>query len=421
MQLLAQYGDHVEVLFARGQSHNIDRTLDIQQSDVVIGAYGTGAKPMLVWKGSVTGAKVMISTGIATRQVTVRDLAFTAPDPDVYGKGDRPSAIRPLGNEVTVIGNTFHDLSDAVNANGKPDGLLVQDNDAPSVTGIRSYFVWGEGTQLTIVGNKVANSTREHIIRIGGARGVTISGNDLTNLDRTRAGDGSDVAKGVIVMQAGSHGYVTDNQIRGGGGGVGPLSGPDGMNQMDDRWLWAIWENNVFHDQTFMVEHGAEHVDFRFNVLDFDNDWSMQIEGYDSTYNRTARDITIHGNVAINHGTQGQFLHTWAGVAEIEVTDNIYIAPNLQYGAYQTAAMVVANLNGFIDISGNLWPTNNTDGWAERGVHYVGTGNVQSGYMDQGEWLALSAVGDDRFGTTDEGAAISMTLNKFGVPVALAA
>lgn len=423
MQLLAQYGDHVEVLYARGQSHNIDRTLDIQQSDVVIGAYGTGAKPMLVWKGSSTGAKVMISTGLATRQVTVRDLAFTAPDPDVYGKGSRPSAIRPLGNELTVFGNTFYDLSDAVNANGKPTGVLVQDNDAPSATGIRSYFVWGEGKQLTIVGNKVANSTREHIIRIGGAEGVTISGNDLTNLNRTQLGDPTDIAKGVIVMQSGSFGYVTDNQIRGGGGGVGPLDGPDGMNQMEARWLWAIWENNVFHDETFMVESGAEHLDFRYNVLDFNNDWSMQIEGYDSTYNRTSRDITIHGNVAINNGTQGQFMHTWSGIADVSVTDNIYIAPNLQFGPYQSAVMVVqaANLNGFTTISGNLWPTNNTDGWAQQGVHYIGSGNVQSGYMDQAEWLAFSVVGNDRFGSTNPETAISMVLNKHGVPVLMAA
>src|SRR5688572_3787762 len=423
MQLLAQYGDHVEVLFARGQSHNIDRTLDIQQSDVVVGAYGAGAKPMLVWKGSSTGARVMISTGLATRQVTVRDLAFTAPDPDLYGKGNRPSAIRPLGNELTVLGNTFHDLSDAVNANGKPSGVLVQDNDAPSATGIRSYFVWGEGRQLTIVGNKVANSTREHIIRIGGAEGVTISGNDLTNLNRTQLGDPTDIAKGVIVMQSGAYGYVTDNQIRGGGGGVGPLSGPDGLNQMESRWLWAIWENNVFHDETFMVESGTEHLDFRYNVLDFDNDWSMQIEGYDSTYNRTSRDITIHGNVAINKGTQGQFLHTWAGIADVSVTDNIYIAPNLQFGPYQSAVMVVqaANLNGFTTISGNLWPANNTDGWAQRGVHYVGSGNVQSGYMDQAEWLAFAVVGDDRFGTANPDTAVSMVLNKHGVPVLTAA
>jgi hypothetical protein len=83
--------------------------------------------------------------------------------------------------------------------------------------------------------------------------------------------------------------------------------------------------------------------------------------------------------------------------------------------------MVVANMNGFLTISGNLWPTNDMDGWAERGVHYVGSGNVQSGYMDQAEWLALSIVGDDRFGPADPAAATSMVLNQHGVPVSLAA
>ena len=301
--------------------------------------------------------------------------------------------------------------------------MLVQHNTAPLETGIRSYFVWGEGKMLTIVGNKVANSTREHIIRIGGAEGVTISGNDLTNLDRRSQGDSIDIAKGVIVMQKGSFGYATDNQIRGGGGGVGPLGGPDGSGDPTARWLWAIWENNVFHDDPFFVEHGAQHLDFRFNVMDFENKWSIQIEGYDSNYQRTSRDITIHNNVVINRGTQGQFLHSWAGIAEVEVTDNIYLAPSLQFGPYNSAVMVVSapDLSGFSKITGNLWPVNNTDSWAQRGVHYVGYGNEQAGYKDQSEWLAYSVVGDDRFGTTSESTAISTVLGKQGVVLATAA
>src|SRR5690606_14809642 len=293
-------GNHVEILFARGQNHGLSQTMEINGSDVIVGAYGSGTKPKLVWNG---GSGSMITAGGASRQVTVRDLAFTDPTGDAYGKSGRPTAISTFGQGIAVIGNTFYDVQDGVNANGKPIGLLVQDNEAPSVTGIRSYFVWGEGKQLTILGNTVANSTREHIIRIGGAEGVTIAGNDLTNLDRRDAGDPSDIAKGVIVMQKGKYGYATDNHIRGGGAGVGPLGEGDGLNHTWHRWEYAVWENNTLHDETFFVEHGAEHVDFRYNVLDFDDKWAIQIEGWQSDYQRTSSDITIHGNVVINNGT----------------------------------------------------------------------------------------------------------------------
>src|SRR5690606_10819192 len=108
------------------------------------------------------------------------------------------------------------------------------------------------------------------------------------------------------------------------------------------------WENNTLHDETFFVEHGAEHVDFRYNVLDFDDKWAIQIEGWQSDYQRTSSDITIHGNVVINNGTQGQFLHAWHGVRDVEVTNNVYIAPNLNFGPYQAAAIVTESLNGFL-------------------------------------------------------------------------
>jgi hypothetical protein len=57
---------------------------------------------------------------------------------------------------------------------------------APSVTGVRSYMIYVQGSDFVIVGDTVANSTREHCLRVDGADRVLIAYNDLNNLDRAR-------------------------------------------------------------------------------------------------------------------------------------------------------------------------------------------------------------------------------------------
>lgn len=422
MNLLNERGAHAEILFRSGQDHSINATMYVERDDVVIGAYGSGAKPRLIWAGGLSRKVGMIQSAGHQRGLTVRDLAFHAPGPDGTNKDNRPFAFNPLGQGVAFVGNTLYDMGGGLNLNGEPTGVLVLNNDAPTETGIREYFIWGQGEQLTILGNYAINSTREHIIRLGGVTGVTMSGNTFDNLDRRSEGDPYDYAKGAISMQKGSFAYVTDNEFLG-PTAIGPLGDGDGLKTADDRWTWAIWENNRFPSEGLQIDHGAEHVSIRYNLFESDDTTMIRLEGFSSSYGRGVVDVQIHGNVGVNNGSTGQFLVAHSGVAGLTITDNTYVAPNLEVGAHHSGAVIIkaADTRGLLLVDGNSWPLNTRGGWFGYTMNYLGTGYTNTEYRTNDEWNAISGVGTDQF-SNDPGLDVrAAVLNRSGVPMAFAA
>jgi hypothetical protein len=103
-------------------------------------------------------------------------------------KFDRPDAIGAAGTNIAVRDCEFINIGYGVNANAKPTGLLVQDSLATRPEAVRSYFIWAQGSDMVFVGNTVANSTRDHNIRVVGVDRISITHNDLTNLTNTGLG-----------------------------------------------------------------------------------------------------------------------------------------------------------------------------------------------------------------------------------------
>ncbi|MEM7808481.1 MAG: hypothetical protein AAF561_10245, partial [Planctomycetota bacterium] len=168
-----------------------------------------------------------------------------------------------------------------------------------------------------------------------------------------------------------------------------------------DRFEFAVFEFNDYVDDSFFhVEHGAEHIDFRYNRMSaVDGTTSVRVEGYSSAYDRTVVDLTVHGNVATNFGTKGRFIWSDWGVDGIELTDNVLVAPNFNVGSYQTFAVYhgSGDLDEYTLIDGNTWPEPTEGGWAQGGMMYVGTTGDRSEYRDADEWNNLHGVGTDAF------------------------
>jgi hypothetical protein len=311
-----------------------------------------------------------------------------------------PFAIRAGGKNVSILRNQFLNVGYAVNMNGLPKGALVVDNVAPSRTGIRDYFVWAAGQDVVVANNVVANSTREHILRISNVDRITVANNDFTNLDRTSNGDQYDTAKGAIVIQMGQYAYVYGNKANG-PAGVGPLGQGDGLANAQNRFKFAVIESNQFNGGTFNVHHGAENVRVQRNVFEANDITAINVEGWNGTYQRGVRNLVIDSNVGINESTRGVFVKVYGKVdGTFELTNNTLVAPNLQYGAYGTAAVYVnaSHLNWFSRISGNTWPTGGSGlAYAEGGVHFVGTSMSKAGYQNASEWNAFGTVSNDVF------------------------
>jgi hypothetical protein len=356
--------------------------MNIDATNVVIGAYGSGSRPVLNWTGA--NASTLIGMTSNARNVSIQDLAFNSSGSNVA------MAVKPQGTNITVRNNEFISAYYGVNNNGKPTGVLIQDNQVTKANGIKSYFVWVAGTDIVILGN-TSVATGESNIRMSQYERVNISENTLRDND-----------KATVIAQKGSYVYVSGNDIYDANMGAGPLGKGDGLAQDPDyktvRTQWVVFEDNHLYNTGIGIVHGAEHVMIRNNVVERNGGVAFSVEGYDSAYERTASDVQIIGNTATNNSTQGNFLKTWAGNKYLVVKNNVYVAPNLQTGAYNTAAMYVlaGNLNGFSEISGNIWPTVNALAYANGGTHYLwASWSNSEGYKDGKEWEAYSQVQND--------------------------
>jgi hypothetical protein len=395
-EAFSRLSDNTRVLFATGETYEVSRALQIAQDNVTITSTGNGTKPLLLWTGPKT-SQTILSIGRGSQHVRIENLSFDTQNSGGPNKAGQATAISPAGSDIIIRNNTFLNLMNGVNANGKPTRLMVVGNEAPLDTGIRAYFVWSEGVDHVIVGNSAANSTREHILRVGGTERILIQRNQFSNTDRTDRGDAIDYAKGAINNQRGAFSYIADNTIRG-PWGAGPL-GADGADRAD-RFQHVRVEHNDAND-SFLMEHGLEHVTFINNRINTETEApAIEIDGYDNGFRRGVVDVVISGNLVTNNSSRGRFLSVRGQVDGISLLNNTLVAPSFRPGSYGTAAVYVEqnSLSSFRRIDGNLWPaTSRGSASIDGGMMYIGTGNSTSGYQNAGEWNNQSVVGSDRF------------------------
>ena len=94
-------------------------------------------------------------------------------------------------------------------------------------------------------------------------------------------------------------------------------------------------ENNVVNDAPIFVQGGAHHVRVRNNLIHADNKQAILVAGPD-VFGRIVSDLTITGNTAVDHESNGAFLRIWGKVNGITLTNNLYVAPKLRPGSNGT-------------------------------------------------------------------------------------
>jgi len=281
----------------------------------------------------------------------------------------------------------------------QPHGVIVVDNTAPLDTGIRGYFCWVDGTDWSILGNTVANSTREHDIRANSmaTSRVLIADNNLTNL--TRPQDKAEVVKTTINVRAGHYIYVTNNVLNDGTVGFGP--GP--YQPSTDVTDWIVVDQNYIHDGQLLFAGAVHHALASNNVLDFVGTAQISVRPYDPNFaDRYMSDVTITHNTGLNSGTTGDFLQIMGSgsVGVLTVTDNLYVAPRLLSAANMSGAVIVQapDLSVFKDISGNVWPApSGINHDAPAAVNYVWGEINGPGWQSPEQWNANPVVNNDQF------------------------
>jgi hypothetical protein len=224
---------------------------------------------------------------------------------------------------------------------------------------------------------------------------VNISNNNFTNPNETSG------YRGTLTIHSGSYAYVRNNNLNDGWFSVGPLGNADGLAEKGSRFNWSVFENNTVNRSRFIILHGANHTMFRNNIIKvLDNDWGIEIQGYNSTYGRGVEDVKLLNNTVVTNATTGNFLRVGGEAKGITLANNLFLAPKLITGASGAAAVFVYDndLSSFDKISNNVWPMPEMTKYAEGGINYVWPNwSNSAGYKTPAEWNALGVVGTDYF------------------------
>ena len=398
-------GSNVKIEFKAGETFVVNADLFISGHDVYVGSYGTGSSPVLMWEGANPwNATICMAT--TASNVTIQGLTFDSPNGVVNGEAPEVNdiAIWAAGTNLVVSDNTFLNVDDAVNATLMPTGVIVQDNTAPLLQGLRGYFCWVDGTNWSIMGNTVANTTRQHDIRGNDTAivGVLIYDNNLTK--QYPASDPDETAKSTINFREGNYVYIDANVLN--DSMLAFFPGPGQATNLDVDWV--VVENNVLHDAELSISTIVHHMLVSNNTFDLSGEGNAQIDiqpGDLTDPDGHLTDITITQNTGINTGTNGEFLllESQAAPGSITLTKNLYEAPNDELGLNGAAALWIdaPDLSGFAQISGNIWPAPVTNGQGVAGVvNYINGYASSSSYLTPQEWDSESDVSNDQFSDT---------------------
>jgi len=397
--------DDTRILFKRGQRFTINQAIVINEDRLLVGAYGTGSLPVLYRVAGV--GEGMLRTTPDAEDVTIEDLKF-----DSEYKADADGAVPKVpatalyagGTNITLRNAQFGDINTAVNANQSPTGLMVMDSETTKSYGTRSYFVWGQGSDLVVLGNYSAGSTREHDVRTSGVERQLIAYNDFAQPDRS-AVDPADIQKGCIEVHRGLYAYVAENTVHGGVIRVGPRGGT--TEATDSETAWVVIEDNRCDDVGIQLYAGSHHVMIRGNVVNryasVKAGPAIALFGPMDGNPRQSGDVYVEHNTGIEKRAAGSFLKLYAAMqpGSVTVTDNLWVNANFTAGNNSSSGIYASedNLASFREISGNVWATPKASAnWATDGVNYVGsTWGKRGAYKTADQWNAMPEVGTDYF------------------------
>jgi PKD repeat protein len=382
--------DNVEILFRAGDTFTTSTGMTVTgRHNMVIGTYGSG-KAIIKYNGGLIMGAALFTTGSGSDQITIENLTLDSIYTNSGTYEGMPVGVGIGGTNTTVRGCQFLNLADAVNTNRAPVGVMVSDNTAP--IGLRGYFAWVQGSDHVYVGNSVADSLYQHVLRDAGSDRILIAKNNFTNKN-------TGVDKGCLTIHKGNYVYITGNTLSTGKLSIGPLGQGDGLSDPGARLRYVVAEGNTMTGLT-LLETGAEHLMLRNNIFKRDGDAAIEVEAYSSTYGRGVVDCTIVNNTAINNSTAGNFVRVDGNVAGISLVNNLYLAKNLVTGGSGSAPVLVydTDLSSFRTITNNVWCVPSISDYAQGGINYVWSyWSNASGYKTPAEWESLAQVGKDYY------------------------
>jgi hypothetical protein len=307
-----------------------------------------------------------------------------------------PNAIQGNGSDITILNNTFYNVEEDIDLGTGPNNVLIQNNTSPALKDLRAYFVWDSGSNDVILGNTVADSYGEHVIRIGSGSDILIAYNSLSNVTAHKA---------AINIQSGAYAYVYDNYLPIGDIQTGPLSAtlPSSLAHPEAAYDNIVIDSNTIYD-ALTITPGTDGLMIRNNTFLKDGNVAITIDAQESVFGRVVKNVYILNNTVVDSGpgsAYGGFLKMSNGVAQNIVMDNnLFVDPNFIVGDAGGAIVYVddSSLESFSQIQNNIWDVPQTESNTNGGYFYMSPGlDVSAGYLTPAEWEATGVPTGDQY------------------------
>jgi hypothetical protein len=384
-----------------------------------VGSYGSGAAPIIMYNGP-TGNFTMVFTDATSQSIAVNGLTFDSIYPNNMDTQGLPAGFAPSGSGMSILNNKFLNLTDDIEMNQVPSNVLVQGNVSPDPTALNAYFCWMQGYEIAVIGNSVANSVGESIMRIGGEtanKDILIADNSVANL-ADQGGDSNDISKACIAVQGGSDIYIYNNHFDSGVAGEGPLGTATGAN-LNATVTYVVFDSNLLTNTNFVINPGSVNTIFKNNVvLGNGTNYAFGVNATEinSQFNLVTSNLYLVHNTVVEPGSSGGFLYIFNGVpGGITMDNNLFVAPNLSVGGGQEyiADNNDDNLSAFTEVNGNVWDTPaSISSWTNGGLFFDSADpNSQVRWLTPAEWNSQAMVGNDMFETVTLGSTYQVSAN----------
>lgn len=370
---------NMKILFKRGQTFSVTSELNIgTRENLMVGAYGDGAKPRLLWQGG-TGSLTMIKVSSYASNIIVDGLQLDSTLP--LSANNKTSGVSVSGRNTTVRDCGFGELYHFVSQTSNPYCVLSQ-----NLTGGRcqsQHYVFAGGEDIILLGCRTLRSEAEHPIRVLPKNGVSAQ---RVNYSFSQFDQEGHNGKGPLRYQAVQYGMVYRSAL---------INGETNIGHDDYDVDYIVIDQTRFSDynggQALILKHNAMNLMLRNNSFEVRYGYRMAIATRkDPTYSGLygIRNVDLIDNVfqAFDR-TQNSPLVSLSN-SGFDIEGLVFRGNRFIVGSgYTSTFLLVYELSDIVEASGNQY--------TDMGPTYQYVQIADTGLLDWQAWTALPAVSDE--------------------------
>jgi len=385
-----QITSNMALMFKRGQVHEVMSGNSVgPRSNIYLGAYGIGDKPILKWTGANEDVAVF-EANTASENVFIENIYFDTIYKTTLDEvlGSKIDALAVSGKSITLANSEFYNFSTIVDMGGAPKGVFIFNDNGWRARRFNFFATGGKG--IVIIGADFKASLDESVIRfLPNSQGSS----SLINIEWTHF-DQEEKIKSAFRYQAVQYGHIYQSIMD---------RGSDKIGQDESDTDYVVLDGVVIRGEKFLsIGRNANNIMFRNSVFELlgsaqavliGTGTDCDIGGY-----LTVKNLSFVNNLfRINAGSNAKVLtlsysegwqdrtpdpgcYYMTDIGEITISNNLFVAPSEYAGAnnqfvsvgcsrYEegvSAALPCVNFslsapedyfNVFSDFSGNVFST----------------------------------------------------------------